>query len=81
MSLRNVTRNSSGGGCGGRRVDRHPIAWAADDRGSVQGVVNDASGKPVVGAMVRVQNAERRLTFMVPSQRPGPLRDQGSAGR
>jgi streptogramin lyase len=37
----------------------------------VQGVVNDAAGKPVIGAMVKLKNAERRLTFMVPSQEAG----------
>jgi streptogramin lyase len=37
----------------------------------VQGVVNDASGKPVTGAMVKLKNEARRLTFMVPSQEQG----------
>src|SRR4030088_3320901 len=44
---------------------------AADDRGSVQGVVNDASGQPVAGAFVKLKNADRRLTFMVVSQGQG----------
>src|SRR5215813_440968 len=44
---------------------------AADDRGTVQGVVNDASGKPVAGAFVKLKNADRRLTFMVISQDGG----------
>jgi streptogramin lyase len=44
---------------------------AADDRGSVQGVVNDASGQPVAGAFVKLKNADRRLTFMVISQGQG----------
>jgi virginiamycin B lyase len=47
---------------------------AADDRGSVQGVVNDASGQPVTGAFVKLKNAERRLTFMVISQGNGQFR-------
>jgi virginiamycin B lyase len=47
---------------------------AADDRGSVQGVVNDASGQPVTGAFVKLKNAERRLTFMVISQDNGQFR-------
>ena len=43
-------------------------AQAADNRGIVQGVVNDAAGQPVAGAMVKLINADRRLTFMVVSQ-------------
>ena len=37
----------------------------------MQGVVNDAAGKPVAGAMVKLTNADRRLTFMVVSQDQG----------
>jgi streptogramin lyase len=44
---------------------------AAQDRGTVQGVVNDASGQPVTGAFVKLKNDERRLTFMVISQGQG----------
>jgi len=44
---------------------------AATDRGSVQGIVTDASGQPVTGAFVKLKNAERRLTFMVISQDNG----------
>ena len=50
------------------------VARAADDRGSVQGVVNDAAGQPVAGAFVKLKNAERRLTFMVISQDKGQFR-------
>jgi streptogramin lyase len=71
MRLRNVTRNLAVGIAAGVALIATQSAWAADDRGSVQGVVNDAAGKPVVGAMVRLKNAERRLTFMVPSQDQG----------
>src|SRR5262249_11083173 len=39
--------------------------------GGISGVVSDASGKPVAGAFVKVQNAEKRLTFMVISQDNG----------
>src|ERR1700751_5369727 len=46
-------------------------AQAADDRGVVQGVVNNAAGQPVAGALVKLINAERHLTFMVPSQEQG----------
>ena len=44
---------------------------AAEDRGAVQGLVKDASGKPVTGAFVRLKNADRHLVFMVPSQADG----------
>jgi streptogramin lyase len=69
MTLRNVTRNL--GIAAGVALFASHSAVAADERGALQGVVNDVSGKPVVGAMVRVKNAERRLTFMVPSQEGG----------
>jgi streptogramin lyase len=65
-------------------------AQAADDKGSVQGVVSDASGQPVAGAFVKLKNDERRLTFMVISQEqgrfeakdlpPGQYRVQGVGG-
>jgi virginiamycin B lyase len=38
---------------------------AEEARGTVEGVVSDAVGKPVVGAFVKLKNDERRLTFMV----------------
>jgi streptogramin lyase len=71
MSLKNVSRSLAVGIATGIALIASQSAFAADDRGSLQGVVNDASGKPVVGAMVKVKNAERRLTFMVPSQDGG----------
>jgi streptogramin lyase len=71
MTPRNVTRNLAVGIAAGVALIASQSAWAADDRGSVQGVVNDAAGKPVVGAMVKLKNEERRLTFMVPSQDQG----------
>jgi virginiamycin B lyase len=71
MTLRNVTRNLAVGIAAGVALIASQSAWAADERGSVQGVVNDASGKPVIGAMVKLKNDERRLTFMVPSQDQG----------
>jgi len=39
--------------------------------GAVEGVVKDASGKPVAGAFVRLKNAEKHLGFMVISQEGG----------
>src|SRR5262245_26911876 len=63
---------------------------AAEQNGSLQGVVNDAAGKPVVGAFVKLKNDARRLTFMVISQEqgrfeakdlpPGQYRLQGVGG-
>jgi streptogramin lyase len=46
-------------------------AQAAGDRGAVQGVVSSAAGQPVAGAMVKLTNADRHLTFMVVSQEHG----------
>ena len=46
-------------------------AQAADNRGVVQGVVNSAAGQPVAGAMVKLVNADRHLTFMVVSREQG----------
>src|SRR3954447_16162363 len=39
--------------------------------GVLEGVVKDASGKPVAGAFVRLKNSEKRLGFMVISQDGG----------
>ena len=38
---------------------------AADNGGSIQGIVKNASGEPVSGAFVKLKNPDRRLTFMV----------------
>jgi virginiamycin B lyase len=46
-------------------------AQAAGGRGTVEGVVNDGSGQPVAGAMVKLTNAERHLTFMVVTKARG----------
>jgi streptogramin lyase/cytochrome c5 len=46
-------------------------AFALDNAGSLQGVVNGANGQPVTGAFVRLKNADKRLTFMVVSQAGG----------
>ena len=71
MSLRNVTRNLAVGIATGAVLIAAQAVQAADERGSVQGVVTNASGQPVIGAYVKLKNAERRLTFMVPSQDQG----------
>ena len=69
MRLKHIARHLAGG-IAGALLMAVP-ALAQGDRGAVQGVVNDASGQPVAGAFVKLKNDERRLTFMVISQRQG----------
>jgi len=47
------------------------FATAAENGSVVEGVVQDASGKPVAGAFVKLKNNERHLEFMVISQAQG----------
>jgi streptogramin lyase/mono/diheme cytochrome c family protein len=47
------------------------FARAAENSSVVEGVVQDASGKPVTGAFVKLKNNERHLEFMVISQAQG----------
>src|SRR5260370_28865655 len=68
MTMRHFTRFLAAGVAFGAMAT---AAQAADDRGVVQGVVNNAAGQPVVGALVKLTNAQRHLTFMVPSQEQG----------
>jgi len=68
MTLRHFTRYLAAGVAFGAMA---AAAQAADERGVVQGVVNDAAGQPVAGAMVKLINADRHLTFMVASQDQG----------
>jgi streptogramin lyase len=68
MTLRHFTRYLAAGVAFGAMA---AAAQAADDRGIVQGVVNNAAGQPVTGALVKLTNTDRRLTFMVPSQDQG----------
>ncbi|HLH96310.1 MAG TPA: carboxypeptidase regulatory-like domain-containing protein [Xanthobacteraceae bacterium] len=70
MSLRNVSRNLALGAAGILLIATQPLR-AADDRGAVQGVVTNAAGQGVTGAMVKLKNADKRLTFMVISQDGG----------
>ncbi|OFW43612.1 MAG: hypothetical protein A3J28_09660 [Acidobacteria bacterium RIFCSPLOWO2_12_FULL_60_22] len=44
---------------------------AADDRGTVEGVVKSSAGRPLPGAFVKLKNAQRRLTFLVITQEQG----------
>jgi len=47
------------------------FALAAENNSSIEGVVQDAAGKPVTGAFVKLKNNERHLEFMVISQSQG----------
>src|SRR5260370_5993165 len=47
------------------------LARAAENSSTVEGVVQDASGKPVTGAFVKLKNNERHLEFVVISQAQG----------
>src|SRR5882757_10560172 len=47
------------------------LVSAAENSSTVEGVVQDASGKPVTGAFVKLKNNERHLEFMVISQEQG----------
>ena len=47
------------------------FARAAENNSIIEGVVQDASGKPVTGAFVKLKNNERHLEFMVISQAQG----------
>jgi streptogramin lyase len=47
------------------------FARAAENNSTIEGVVQDASGKPVAGAFVKLKNNERHLEFMIISQAQG----------
>ena len=47
------------------------FARAAENNSAIEGVVSDASGKPVTGAFVKLKNNDRHLEFMVISQAQG----------
>src|SRR5213082_1243070 len=89
MSLRNVNRNLATGIAAGAVLFAAQSVLAADG-GNVQGVVSDATGKPVAGAFVKLKNDQKRLTFMVISREqgrfeakdlpPGQYRVQGVGG-
>ena len=46
-------------------------ARAAENNSTIEGVVQDASGKPVTGAFVKLKNSERHLEFLFISQAQG----------
>src|SRR5579871_3759750 len=47
------------------------LASAAENSSTIEGVVQDAAGKPVTGAFVKLKNNARHLEFMVISQEQG----------
>src|SRR4029077_18378000 len=47
------------------------FARAAENKSTIEGIVQDASGKPVTGAFVKLKNNDRHLEFMVISQAQG----------
>jgi virginiamycin B lyase len=48
-----------------------PCARAAENNAVIEGIVQDATGKPVTGAFVKLKNSDRHLEFMVISQAQG----------
>ena len=90
MTLTNVARYLAAGVAAGAVLLAAQSGWAQGDRGAVQGVINDASGRPVAGAFVKLKNDVRRLTFMVITKEqgqfdaknlpPGQYRVQGVGG-
>src|SRR6185436_8842598 len=89
MTLKNVAHILAAGVAAGA-VLLAQAALAQGDRGTVQGVITDAAGKPVAGAMVKLKHDVRRLTFMVATREngqfnakdlpPGQYRVQGIGG-
>ena len=71
MTPRNINRNLGCGIAAGAVLLLAQSAAMAQNNGSVQGVVNDAYGQPVAGAMVKLKHELRRLTFMVVSREQG----------
>jgi len=71
MTITHLTRTLALGVAAGALVLGAQSAMALDNAGSLQGVVKNAAGQPVTGAFVRLKNADKRLTFMVPSQAGG----------
>ncbi len=70
MTPRNINRNLGSGIAAGAVLLLAQSA-VAQNNGSVQGVISDAYGQPVAGAMVKLRHELRRLTFMVVSREQG----------
>jgi streptogramin lyase/mono/diheme cytochrome c family protein len=71
MSLRNVSRSLAVGIATGAVLIAVSSVASAQNNGTVTGVVNDASGRPVTGAFVKLKNDQKRLTFMVITREQG----------
>jgi len=71
MTPRNVNRNLGCGIAAGAVLLLAQSAAVAQNNGLVQGVIYDAHGQPVAGAMVKLKHELRRLTFMVVSREQG----------
>jgi len=90
MKRLTISRTLTAGAAAGTILVAAQAIAVAQERGSVQGVIYDAYGKPIAGAFVKLKNDERRLTFMVVSREqgqfeakdlpPGQYRVQGVAG-
>src|SRR4051812_2983093 len=90
MTLKNVARYLAAGVAASAVVLAAQASFAQGDRGTVQGVLTDASGQPITGAFVKLKNDVRRLTFMVTTREngqfnakdlpPGQYRVQGVGG-
>src|SRR5437588_8156082 len=90
MRVGSITRNLSAGSAAAALLIATLSVASAQNNGAVTGVVNDASGRPVVGAFVKLKNEQKRLTFMVVSRQqgrfeaknllPGSYRVQGVGG-
>ena len=66
-----VNRNLGRGIAAGAVLLLAQSAAVAQNNGLVQGLIYDARGQPVAGAMVKLKHELRRLTFMVVSREQG----------
>jgi streptogramin lyase len=71
MTPSNVNRNLGCAITAGAVLLLAQFAAVAQNNGLVQGVIYNAHGQPVAGAMVKLKHELRRLTFMVVSREEG----------
>src|SRR5581483_3884673 len=71
MISRTIMRSLAAGAAAGALLIAAQSVACAQNTGVVQGVVTDAAGQPVTGAVVKLKNDVRRLTFMVVTQGQG----------
>jgi len=77
MTLRNAHRKLGRAIAAGATLLVAQSAAVAQNNGLVQGVIYDAHGQPVAGAMVKLKHELRRLTFMVISREQGRFEAKG----